>query len=212
MENIKAFTELITKKGIAKSNRFRIEILLSGNLSKLSPSGDGGRDISLLCESIKFPTRIINTFEFSSWRNSIKIPNGYINEDVTAVFHLTNDYYIKTIFDKWLNAIVNVDNYLISYDDQFKTTIRIFQLDEKDRDIYGVELREAYPIQMGSIDLDNTSENSTQKLTIEFTYNNWIPIGENSLTTFTDNLNVGDDASLDSNLNQLNSINRAFNV
>jgi hypothetical protein len=183
MDNITQFVALINAKGgVAKKNRFRMSIPLTNELSPISASGDKGRDMSLLCESISFPSKTIQSFEFSSYRNPIKIPTGFANEDVTAVFHLTNDYYIKNIFDLWLNSIVDVENYFISYDKQFKTDIKIFQLDEHDRIIYGVKLKDAYPISMSGVELDNSQNNATQKLTVDFTYNIWVPIGKDKLT------------------------------
>lgn len=172
MDNIAQFVSLIRAKGgIAKKNRFRINISI--------PSYSSG-DISLLCESISFPSKTIQSFDFSSYRNPIKIPTGFANEDVTAVFHLTNDYYIKDIFDKWLDSIVNTKDYFISYDAAFKTDIQIYQLNEKDEDIYGIKLLDAYPISTSTVDLDNTATNTTQKLSVDFTYNYWEPIIINS--------------------------------
>jgi hypothetical protein len=182
MDNIAQFVALIKqKRGVAKKNRFRIKIYLSRELAPLSESGDGGRDMSLLCESISFPSKTITSIDFSSYRNPIKIPTGFANEDVTAVFHLTNDYYIKKIFDLWLNSIVNTEDYFIAYDAKFKTSVEIFQLDEKDQMIYGVELKDAYPISMSAVELDNSQTNATQKLTVNFTYNTWVPVGKDRL-------------------------------
>ena len=179
MDNIAQFVALIKAKGgIAKKNRFRININLTNDLQSISASRDGGRDISLLCESISFPSKTIQSIEFSSYRNPIKIPTGFANEDVTAVFHLTNDYYIKNIFDKWLNSIVNTESYFIAYDSTFKTDIEIIQLNEKDEDVYSVILKDAYPISMSAVDLDNNATNATQKLSIGFTYNYWQPKSE----------------------------------
>jgi hypothetical protein len=183
MDNIAQFVALISAKGgVAKKNRFKIEISIPGYNSG---------DISLLCESTSFPSKTIQSFDFSSYRNSIKIPTGFTNEDVTAVFHLTNDYYIKDMFDKWLNSIVNTENYFIAYDKQFKTTVRIFQLNEKDQVVYGVELLEAYPISMSAVELDNSATNATQKLTVDFTYNYWKPIiiNSSSFDTYTGDIN-----------------------
>jgi hypothetical protein len=176
MDNIAQFVALISKRGgIAKTNRFRIEISI--------PTYSSG-DISLLCESISFPSKAIQSFDFSSYRNTIKIPTGFANEDVTAVFHLTNDYYIKNIFDNWLNSIVNTESYFIAYDATFKTDIKIYQLNERDEDIYAIKLKDAYPISMSAVDLNNTSTNATQKLSVDFTYNYWepIPIAINNYT------------------------------
>ena len=169
MDNIAQFVALIKQKGgVAKKNRFRIEIAETA-------FPDNGRALSLLCESASFPSKTIQSFEFSSYRNPIKIPTGFANEDVSVVFHLTNDYYVKKIFDQWLNRIVDPD-YFISYDSTFKTTIEIFQLDEKDQDVYGVKLIDAYPVSVSAVELDNSQTNATQKLTVDFTYNICVPI------------------------------------
>jgi hypothetical protein len=189
MDNIAQFVALISAKGgVAKKNRFRIEISIPGYNSG---------DISLLCESVSFPSKTIQSFDFSSYRNPIKIPTGFANEDVTAVFHITNDYYIKDLFDKWLNTIVNTEDYFIAYDRQFKTTIEIFQLNEKDEIVYGVQLLEAYPISMSAVELDNNATNATQKLSIGFTYNYWKPIiiNPSSFDTYTGDINTVPDRS-----------------
>ena len=171
MDNIAQFVALINQKGgVAKTNRFRINITLPTDIII-----DKGKHLSLLCESISFPNKTIQSIEFSSYRNPIKIPIGFSNEDVTAVFHLTNDYYIRTIFDNWMSRIINNETYILSYDKQFKTDIEIIQLNEKDEDVYGVILKDAYPIFMNSVDLNNSTTNSTQKLSINFTYNYWKP-------------------------------------
>lgn len=199
MDNIQQFVALISKKGgVAKKNRFRINISI--------PSYSSG-DISLLCESISFPGKTIQSFDFSSYRNPIKIPTGFTNEDVTAVFHLTNDYYIKDLFDKWLNSIVNTEDYFIAYDKQFKTTVEIFQLNEKDQVVYGVELLDAYPISMSAVELDNSQTNATQKLTVDFTYNYWKakPVGINSspIESFIGDVNTAPESVLtDTNLSR----------
>lgn len=188
MENIAQFVTLIKQKGgVAKKNRFRISITETG-------FPDNGRALSLLCESASFPSKTIQSFEFSSYRNPIKIPTGFANEDVSVVFHLTNDYYVKKIFDQWLNTIVDPD-YFISYDSTFKRTIEIFQLDEKDQDVYGVKLIDAYPVSVSAVELDNTQTNATQKLTVDFTYNIWAPIIINSsgLDSYRGDINVPSD-------------------
>lgn len=178
MENIQQFIALISSKGgVAKKNRFKIKISLNNALAPLSASGDQGRDLSLLCESISFPNKALTSIDYSLWRNPIKIPTGFTHDDVNIVFHLTNDYYVKNIFDSWLNSIVNTETYIASYDEQYKTTVEIFQLDEQDRIIYGVQLNDAYPISISGIELDNKARNETQKLSVDFTYSTWVPIG-----------------------------------
>ena len=104
--------------GLAQTNRFAIYMqppaasllnldlqgsiasAISGNFKFGSLINDP-RDMSLLCESCTLPGRQITTIEYQSVRQSNKIPYGYFNEDVTFTYLLTQDYYIKKIFDKY---------------------------------------------------------------------------------------------------------------
>jgi len=157
------------RAGLARTNRFRI--IIPTTLFGLTSVDNG--DLNLLCESCSLPGRQILSTDFSVWRNENKIPTGYSDEDVTCVFNLTNDYFVKDLFDKWLVKIINPDSYLIEYTPDFSCTITLQQLDEEDKPIYEVVLKNAWPVGVNSVELSNESENSIQKLTVVFTYNTW---------------------------------------
>lgn len=177
------------RSGLARQNRFAIFMtppgqtllnldlqnaaanLLSGSFSLGSLVNDP-RDIALLCESCQFPGRQIQTLDkpHLDFRQQIKVPTGYFNEDITFEFHLTNDYYVKKIFDRWLNTIIEQDSYTLKYDSEFKTDVTIQQLNEQNVPIYGVKLLNAFPVTVNSIDLNNTSADTTQKLSVTFTF------------------------------------------
>ena len=152
------------RAGLARTNRFQIIIS--------NPLVDG-QSLNILCESCSLPGRQINTVDYSPWRNENKIPIGYADEDVTCVFHLTNDYYVKDVFDKWLKKIVNPDTYLIEYIESYASTIDIYQLNEANETVYAVKLLQAWPVSINSVELNNSDENNTQKLTVVFTYKTW---------------------------------------
>ena len=63
--------------------------LLSGNFGPSQFVNDP-RDIGILCESCSLPGRQIQTLDKQhlGFRQSVKVPQGYFNEDVNFVFHL----------------------------------------------------------------------------------------------------------------------------
>ena len=150
--------------------------LVSGNF-KASNLINDPRDITILCESCTLPGRQIMTLDYQTFRQPEKLPYGYINEDVTFSFLLTNDYYVKKLFDKWQNLIINNDTYRIRYQEEFVTDVVIQQLNKANLPVYGVVLKGAYPISFNSVPLDNTAENSIQKCTVTFTYEDFIVEG-----------------------------------
>ena len=193
MASIDNLKSTISKRGgLATSNRFQVifsaptqslinqdETTLVGALK----SGNIGavisdpRDISLLCESVNLPGRQITSIDYTSNKQSVKVPYSVLNEDVSMSFILTNDYYIKTLMDNWLSSIVDMDIYRVGYKKDFSTDVIIQQLDKNDIPIYGVTLQNAYPTTLGSVSLDNNTENSIQKLNVTFAYDNYIPQG-----------------------------------
>ena len=145
---------------------------ISGNFSIKNAFNDP-RDISLLCESCSLPGRQITTMDYQSIRQAIKMPNGYINEDITFSFHLTHDYYIKKMFDKWVSAVIDFKNYRVRYQNEYTTDVIIQQLDKKNVPIYGIKLYKAFPVTINSINLDNTAENTPQKVSVTMAYEDY---------------------------------------
>lgn len=167
---INKFKDTITRRGgLAKANRFDVIITLPPFIA-----ADRGRDLSLLCESAILPGKQITSTEWALFGHTIKIPTNFIQEDVTCLFNVTSDYYAKRVFDRWQNAVIDSVTFLLNYDENFKADISIRQLDENDKPIYETILQGAYPIAVQPIMLDNNAEQQTQKLSVTFSYNNYI--------------------------------------
>lgn len=197
LDDLKA--TIARRKGLAPQNRFlvflsfptaaRIESDIGGYLTSGLNSLFGikknesvkfdGRDTTILCESCSIPGKTINTIEYehNGFRQAVKKPSGYTNEEITFTFHLTNDYYAKKIFDKWLNSCVNPESYLVPYDNEFKTDLIIQQLDQQDNVVYGVKCINAFPTNVSAIDLNQSSNDTTQRLSVTMTYEDLIPEG-----------------------------------
>jgi hypothetical protein len=142
---------------------------VSGNFRPGSLVNDP-RDVALLCESCNLPGRQILTMDYQSIRQIQKLPIGYLNDDVTFTFNVTNDYWIRKMFDKWMASVIDVPRYRVRYQNEYATDVVIQQLDKKNMPIYGIKLKKAYPVTINSMNLDNTAENSPQKLTVTMTF------------------------------------------
>ena len=198
--SIERIKSLISKKGgLAKANRFNVmftppemgvfDFDLQGIIQKaltdnFNPRNliNDPRDISLLCDSVSIPGKQISTFDYQTIKQSVKIPYGTVHDDVELGFLLTNDYHMKTIFDNWINSIVNPDKYCVAYKKDVICDVVIQQLDEQNTPIYGVKLEGAFPVSMSAIALSNESENTIQKLNVSFSYDKAVPEGPISST------------------------------
>lgn len=160
------------RNGLARSNRFLVRLTPPiGGVYKLDT--EDLRDLSILCESCSLPTRSITTVDYKLLRHSIKIANGYTNSDVSFTFNLTGDYLVKKVFDLWIGQIININQYSAAYVNKYTAVVDIQQLDSFGLPIYAVKLLDAYPLSVQSISLDNNSSDSTQKITVDFTYRDY---------------------------------------
>lgn len=200
MSSIERLKSLISKKGgLAKGNRFNViftppkQTLLNFDLESIVSSAISGnfsaknlindpRDISMLCDSVSIPGKQISTIDYQAQKQSIKIPYGTLHDDVSLTFLLTNDYYMKSVFDQWINNIVDTDTYGVSYKKDIAVDVIIQQLDEQNTPIYGVKLEGAFPTTMNEILLSNESTDTIQKLNVSFSYDRYVPQGALSST------------------------------
>jgi len=187
--------------GVARGNRFGVYIthpskgmnsLLNFNPATLLSnliSGQGvnagdfiqdPRDMFLLCQSCTLPGKRILTTEATHNHHNTKKPYSAATDEVTMTFMLTNDYYIKKYFDMWQEMIVDTrkEHYKTFYKSDYSTDVTIQQLSGSNDIVpgYTVKLENAYPIQVGAIELSNASEGLLE-VTITWEYDNFRSVG-----------------------------------
>ena len=117
------------------------------------------------------PGRQIQTAEHQTFKETKKYITNFIDEDVTAEFHVTQDFYIKTLFDNWQNVCLNTNSYSVGFKSDYTTDVLIQQLAKGNNlPIYGVKLKNAFPTSLAAIPLNNESENIGQRFTVTFSY------------------------------------------
>jgi len=166
--------------GIARGNRYAVYITHPSkgmnSFLKFDPatllsnliSGDGvnigdfisdPRDMFLLCQSASLPGKRITTTEATHNHNRTKKPYSMMTEEVSMTFLLTNDYYVKKYFDMWQNMIIDdsSDHYKTMYKRDYSTDVTIQQLSTSNDFVpgYSIQLLNAYPIQVSSVELSN---------------------------------------------------------
>jgi hypothetical protein len=187
MSTIDQFKSVIGKRGgLAPSNRFAVYMplpLISIDPQNLiarafgqgtkQPFINDPRDVSILCDSVTLPGRQIATADLATNILPMKIPYGYINDDVTMTFHITNDHFMKKYFENWFNRMFDRNRMIAKYRSDFVTDVIIQQLDQRNVPVYSISLKNAFPTTITSYELTNSGENQTQKLSITLSYEDW---------------------------------------
>ena len=187
--------------GIARGNRFAVYVshpskgmnsLLGYNPATLLSnliSGDGvnvgdfiqdPRDIFLLCQSCTIPGKRIMTTEATHNHHNTKKPYSAATDEVTMTFLMTNDYYMKKYFDMWQEMIIDTshEHYKAFYKRDYCSDVTIQQLSSSNDVVpgYTVKLENAYPIQVGALELGNGAD-GLMELSITWEYDNFRSIG-----------------------------------
>jgi len=131
------------------------------------------RYLALQCESAELPGKTINTADVKVYGPIFKVPYQSQYTDTSLTFLCTNEFYERKLFDRWMEAIMPTDTNNLRFpkdeETRYMTNIKIIQYDEFIKQIYAVELLDAFPVSIASQQLTWTDDN-VHRLTVQFAY------------------------------------------
>lgn len=131
------------------------------------------RYLALQCEGAELPGKTLATADVKIYGPIFKVPYQTQYTDTTLTFLCTNEFYERKLFDRWMEAIHPSDTNNLrfpkSQTSRYMTNIKIIQYDEFIKQIYAVELIDAFPIGVAPQSL-SWSEDGFHRLSIQFAY------------------------------------------
>ena len=132
------------------------------------------RKTALRCQTFEFPGRNLDTTEDTNIYGPVRnIVSGYSYAETTAVFQCSSDMKEKMFFETWQRLAYNPQTWAMQYYNDYSGSIKIFQLDETNRQRYGVELVEVFPKTIAAQALDYSTVNAIQTVSVTFSYRYW---------------------------------------
>ena len=178
-----------SRDGYAKQNRYEVIILLptgvTGDGDGMGTSakagyvtsnlhGETARRISFRCDSISIPARSLRTqVNGNIYGPTHQIVQGQVFAPVEASFYCGSDLAERYFFEEWQKITYNPDTYDINYYKEYIGSIEIYQLNEQDERTYGCKLEECFRVTIGALPYAHASNNSIQKISVEFAYRYW---------------------------------------
>lgn len=162
--SVTEFQQTIAKKGLARQNRFQV----------LIPNMINGKLISLLCQGGSLPGATIVVKKQTIFGPNYIRP-GTINygETIQFSFLCDKDMEVKKMFDDWMHTVINPSSFTVNYKDEYSRDIIVYQLDEGENITYSVRLVDAFPVNMGSLSLNQAALDRFHMLPMTFTYRYW---------------------------------------
>ena len=104
--NIDNFRTEISKSGIAKSNRFEVEILPPASLQQFTSES---KLVNLYCEITNLPGMSITTKGLKLYGPAYQRPvsSEFNGEAINMTFYLDEKMNVKAFFDAWMFKVVN---------------------------------------------------------------------------------------------------------
>lgn len=164
----KDFISEIKTKGIARTNRFTVD------LSPPKALGENVKRMLLFCEKATIPGINFATTANRSYGESREVVYDRMYDPITLTFHVDRNMTIKNIFDDWSAYIVNPSDRTIGWYSNYITPLTIRIQDLEDKTTYLVQLMEAYPKTVGAVQLDAGNNNDTMRLDVTFQYKYWV--------------------------------------
>jgi hypothetical protein len=131
------------------------------------------RYFSLQCETAELPGKTLQTADVKIYGPIFKVPYQKQYAEMTLGFLCTNDFYERKLFDQWIEAIMpsSTNNLRYAKDDstRYMTNIKIIQYDDFIKQIYAIELIDAFPIGVAAQPL-SWSDDSFHRLNVQFAY------------------------------------------
>ena len=137
------------------------------------------RYLALQCETAELPGRTLMTQEAKVYGPKYKVPYQSQYNEMTLTFLCTNEFWERKLFDRWIEAIMPSDTNNMRYakDEatRYMTPIKVIQYDDFIKQIYAVELVDAFPIGISAQPL-SWSEDGFHRLSVQFAYQRYKPV------------------------------------
>lgn len=183
MPSVQDFITLIRNRGLARTEKFAVEITSPNIMGASSPT------VSMLCDEASFPGVNIQTKALRIHNLNIQRPLtiDYEGETASFVFFVDSTWETKRYFDKWVDFIIDRTRQINQYRDIVGSvivkaihegsinTVTNGRVPYAENVRYAIRLVNAYPRSITALPTSNSAV-GVHRLGVSFTYKYWEPI------------------------------------
>lgn len=226
--------------GLAKANKFMVLITppqWTGNVSDgLYVTQGDEANLRFLCDTTNLPGKNLNTIDYmpQGFGAIHKTPTGVTHDPLNLTFLMDGNHKVMRFFQLWMQEIINTGSafdgtlatykdrtdHEISYKTNYTTNVIITFFSDDGTSTLEYYFADAYPVQVGSVQLGWEQNDTIAKLPVEFTYSSYT-VFHNTLPTkvssgrgvnlFQSIAQLGTLAGVINNIKKPNSIQDAIN-
>lgn len=170
MANIDAFKTRM-KGGGARANQFQISI------SKPNVNVPGGSldDLRFLAKSAQLPASTVADIPVNFRGREVHFAGERSFQPWSIEVYNDTNFAVRNAFESWIDTIQNAESTNGVLDpSQYQVDMEVSQLDRNDRIIKTYTFYNAWPTNVGQIQLDWDANNAIETFSVDFTYNYWV--------------------------------------
>jgi hypothetical protein len=178
--NINTFKHRGLVYGGARPALFSVVLTVPPGLGIDNVSSDKFR---FVCRTAELPASQVSSFDIPYFGRKIKLAGDRTFSDWSVTVMNDEDFSVRSMFEAWSNAmnrlVSNVRDPNASAEG-YKGILDVYQYGKDGSEIRAYQIVGAFPTDIGAISLDWDSANSIETFTVNFAYDFWIPIVEES--------------------------------
>ena len=188
MANIADFKAQLTGGG-ARANQFRVELTFP---SFVTLGIVAGQQAQFLCKSAQLPASTVENFGVQYRGRAVNFAGERSFAPWSIQVYNDTNFNIRNAMEQWSNGIQNLGATTgLTNARDYQVDLSVHQLDRNGAIVKTYKFIDAYPTEIGTIELDYDTVNAIETFPITFQYNYW------TSNTATGGAGIGVNVSID---------------
>lgn len=156
--------------GGARPNLFKVTINNPG-----VPSGVPAELTSFMCKGAALPASVVAQIDVPFRGRQLKVAGDRTFENWTITVFNESTFAIRDAFERWMNSInAHAAGTAVSSNPaDYQAQLVIDQLDRSGASLKTYVIEGAFPVNLGAIELDYSTNDTIEEFTCEFAYQYW---------------------------------------
>lgn len=165
--------------GGARANQFRVQITFPAIISGGSAAA---KDIVFLAKSASLPSSVLGDVNVQFRGRPVHFAGEREFEPWTIEVYTDTNFFVRSAFERWVDTIQNSETSGgVIQPSLYQVDMNVIQVDRNDNPIKTYKFKDAWPTNIGSIQLDWDDNNTIERFPVTFQYNYWTAAGSQGL-------------------------------
>lgn len=190
------------KNGVMKSSRFRAEFnlprgvsgggsthavntnALASKIKGVESTLNKNGSVNVKCNLATFPERSLQTIDFKSNSVNFKMPWSTSYQPISLSFYADGNLDSREYFELWQSCVMNFGNNTMNFYNEYVSDVKLYLQNDSGADAYGIILYEAYPVNIGLMDISYGNSSTVLNVMISLSFKSWLPLSNSNSTAY----------------------------